>query len=165
VPPPSHLTSCTHTKSNLYLDSSLEPYITHTKSHIHILSLRSFIERIRSGPRLFYGFRNKFISSVKSISPMLNLQTRGPPLVVFPRLLLQYIRSYPPSLRAVPPSATRGWVIIWFKESRLRLIIIDSCVSALKLRLSTIEISLQLSGNITLFAVCHIYTDVFSKET
>jgi hypothetical protein len=32
---------------------------------------------------------------------MTNPQARGPPLVGFPRLLIQYIRSYPPYLEAV----------------------------------------------------------------
>ena len=33
-------------------------------------------------------------------------QARGPPLIGCLRLLIQYIRSYPPYLEAVPPSAT-----------------------------------------------------------
>jgi hypothetical protein len=32
---------------------------------------------------------------------MLNAQAGGPPLVVCPRLLIQYIRSYPPYLEGV----------------------------------------------------------------
>jgi hypothetical protein len=35
--------------------------IPYTKSHIHILSLGSFVQRIRPGPRLFRSFHNKFI--------------------------------------------------------------------------------------------------------
>jgi hypothetical protein len=69
IPPPSHLTFCTPTKSILYLDSSLETVcllyetsnIPCTKFHIHISFLGSFIQRIRPGPRLFYDFCNEFI--------------------------------------------------------------------------------------------------------
>jgi hypothetical protein len=67
-----HLTSCAPTKSNLYFDISSatalsEPalYILSTfqvrKSHIHFLSLRSFIQRIHPGPRLFVIFCYKLI--------------------------------------------------------------------------------------------------------
>jgi hypothetical protein len=35
--------------------------IPSTKSHIHFLSLRSFIQGIRPGPRLLVVFRNKLI--------------------------------------------------------------------------------------------------------
>jgi hypothetical protein len=37
-----------------------------------------------------------------------NPQAGGPPLVGCPRLLVQYIRSYPPYVEAVPPFATWG---------------------------------------------------------
>lgn len=36
-------------------------FILSTKSHIHLLSLRSFIQEIRPGPRLFVIFRNNLI--------------------------------------------------------------------------------------------------------
>jgi hypothetical protein len=67
VPPPSHLTSCTPTKSNLYFDSSFdtltyEPtYIPCAKSHINIPSLRSFIQRICPCLMLIESFRNRLI--------------------------------------------------------------------------------------------------------
>jgi hypothetical protein len=68
----SHLSSCTRTKSNLYLSSSLEtviteptlykpPYTPESKSHIHILLLGSLIQRIRPGLRLVQIVRNKCI--------------------------------------------------------------------------------------------------------
>jgi hypothetical protein len=44
-------------------------------------------------------------------------------------------------------------------------IFIDFYVPALTPRLNSAETSLQLSENITLSAVCRIYTDVNSKET
>jgi hypothetical protein len=48
---------------------------------------------------------------------------------------------------------------------RLSLIFTDFCVPAHTLHLSSTETSLQLSENTTLFALCHIYTGVISKET
>jgi hypothetical protein len=44
-----------------------------------------------------------------------NCQTTGPPLVGCPRLFIQYIRSYPPYLQAVPPSATWGRTMPWWQ--------------------------------------------------
>jgi hypothetical protein len=64
-----------------------------TKSRIHFLSIRSFIQGIRPGPRLLVVFRNKLIFYGEQL---LNLQAGGPSLVGCPRLLIQYIRSYPP---------------------------------------------------------------------
>jgi hypothetical protein len=44
-----------------------------------------------------------FYGGVVSTSP--NPQAGGPPLVGCPKLIIQYVRSYPPYLEAVPPSA------------------------------------------------------------
>jgi hypothetical protein len=44
------------------------------------------------------------------------------------------------------------------KVDGLTLIFIDFYVPALTPSLNSTETSLQLSGNITLFTVCHIYT-------
>jgi hypothetical protein len=65
-------------------------------------------QRIRPGPMLFMTFRNELLFTVRGCSPTPNPQAGGPLLVVCPWLLIQYIRSYPPLLGAVPPSATRG---------------------------------------------------------
>jgi hypothetical protein len=75
----------------------------HTSSpYIHFLSCRSFIQGIRPGPRLLVIFRNKPIFLWWGIvSPTPNHQDGGPPLIGCPRLLIQYIRSYPPYLEAV----------------------------------------------------------------
>jgi hypothetical protein len=63
----SHLTSCTSTKSNLYLANSLATFLrdpdlhrltTCTKSHFPFLLLRSY-QRISPVPRHMYPFRNK----------------------------------------------------------------------------------------------------------
>jgi hypothetical protein len=51
------------------------------------------------------------------------------------------------------------------KVNGLSLIFIDFYIQALIPRLNNTETSLQLSENITPFAVCRIYTDVISKET
>jgi hypothetical protein len=51
------------------------------------------------------------------------------------------------------------------KVDNLSPIFIDFYVSALTPRLNGTETSLQLSENITLFAVCRMYTGVLSKET
>jgi hypothetical protein len=50
---------------------------------------------------------------VVSTSP--NPQAGGPPLVGCPRLLIQNIRSCPPYLQAVPPSATWGRAMPWWR--------------------------------------------------
>jgi hypothetical protein len=80
------------------------PYTSHipsTKSHIHFLSLRSFSQGIRPGPRLFEHIRNKLIFYGEEFAPRPTPQAGGPPLVGCPRLLIQYIRSYPPYLEGV----------------------------------------------------------------
>jgi hypothetical protein len=51
------------------------------------------------------------------------------------------------------------------KVNGLSLIFVDIYVPALTSRLNSTETSLQLSENITLFAVCRIFTGVISKET
>jgi hypothetical protein len=51
------------------------------------------------------------------------------------------------------------------KVDDLHFIFIDFYVPAVTPRLNSSETSLQVSENITLFAVCCIYTDVMSKET
>jgi hypothetical protein len=62
---PSHLTYCTPTKSNLYLDSSLETVIRkpalYKRLMFHVLNImsipfRSFIQRICPSPWLFCDF-------------------------------------------------------------------------------------------------------------
>jgi hypothetical protein len=47
-------------------------------------------------------FRNKFIFLRRVVvSPSFSPQAGGPPFVGCPRLLIQYIRSYPPKLEGV----------------------------------------------------------------
>ena len=67
---------------------------------------------------------------VVSTSP--NPQAGGPPLVGCPRLLIQYIRGYPPYLEAVPPSATWGRAMPWWQgptyHGHERPLLVISCV-------------------------------------
>jgi hypothetical protein len=51
------------------------------------------------------------------------------------------------------------------KVDGLSLIFIDFYVPTLTPRLNNTETSLQITKNITIFAVCRIYTGVISKET
>jgi hypothetical protein len=68
--------------------------------------LRSY-QRIIPGPRHFETFRNnRQIFTVRCCRPNAQPQAGGPPLVGCPRLLIQYIRSYPPYPEDFPPSAT-----------------------------------------------------------
>jgi len=53
------------------------------------------------------------------VSPSPNSQAGGPHLVAFTRLLIQYIRSYPPYLVAVPLSATWGRSMPWWHGALL----------------------------------------------
>jgi hypothetical protein len=63
---------------------------------------RLFIQGICPDPRLLMNFCNKLIFLRWGVvSPMLNPQAGGPPIVGCPWLLMQYIRSYPPYLEAV----------------------------------------------------------------
>jgi hypothetical protein len=71
-------------------------------TYLHFSVPRSFCQRILPGPRLCDTFCNRldFLRCwVVSYPP--NPQAGGPPPVGCPRLLIQYIRSYPPYLEAV----------------------------------------------------------------
>jgi hypothetical protein len=47
----------------------------------------------------------KFLLGIYALEAK-HIKAGEPPLVGCPRLLIQYIRSYPPYLQAVPPTAT-----------------------------------------------------------
>jgi hypothetical protein len=111
VPPPSHPTSCTSTTSNLYLDSPLETVIRepalyklltfHIPNLISILLLRSFIQRIRPGPRLYCVFRNKFIfysERLLALRPTLKLEDH--PLSFISDCLFNLFAATPHSWRS-----------------------------------------------------------------
>jgi hypothetical protein len=91
----------------------LSPYVSCSKSHIHILSLRLFSQIIRPGSRFIGTFRNNLIFWRIVVSPTPNLEAGRKLLVGCPRLLIQCIRSYTPQLVAVPPSAIRGRAMLW----------------------------------------------------
>jgi hypothetical protein len=81
---------------------SLRSILFRVPNLINFLSLRSFIQGIRPGPRLFVYFRNRLIFySEDLLVPRPTLQAGGPPLVGCTRLLIQYIRVYPPYLEVV----------------------------------------------------------------
>jgi hypothetical protein len=64
-------------------------------------------QRISPGPRHFETFRNnRKIFTVRGCGPTPNPQAGGPPLVGCQRLLIRYIRSYPPYPEDFPLSAT-----------------------------------------------------------
>jgi hypothetical protein len=65
-------------------------------------SLVPILSQIRPSPRPFLTFRNNLIFLRRGVvSPTPNPQAGGQPLVGCPRLLIQYIRSYPPYLEAI----------------------------------------------------------------
>jgi hypothetical protein len=118
-------TSCTLTKSKLYFEISSATAQwtcpTHTfnfprtKSHIHFLSLRSFIQGIRLCPRLLVVFRNKVIFySQELLAPRW-----WPPLVGCLRLLINIFTATLQNWRDSPPSATWGRAMPWWQGTHL----------------------------------------------
>jgi hypothetical protein len=57
-------------------------------------------------------FRNKLVFCLLAPHPT---QAGGPPLVIWPQLLIQYICSYPPLLEAVPSSAAQVHTMLWWQ--------------------------------------------------
>jgi hypothetical protein len=55
-----------------------------------------------------------------------NPQASGPPLVGCPRLLIQYIRSYPTYLQALPPPATRGRAMPWWQTQLWHVFLVET---------------------------------------
>jgi hypothetical protein len=110
VPPVFHLTSCSHTKSNLYFEISFskimrEPvlfrFLTfHVPDLISIFLSVGRLSKKRPNPRLFVTFRHNPIL-YSGVSPKANPHTWGTPIFGCPRLFIQHIRSYPPYLEAV----------------------------------------------------------------
>ena len=121
----SHLTSCTSTKSNLYLANSLAAAVSepalyrlltfHVPNKMSLFQLRDTSSRNSPTRRYEWGsslppdcfvsrgsispcliFLNRIFSRGGVVSTSPNPQAGGPPLVGCPRLLIQYIRIYPP---------------------------------------------------------------------
>jgi hypothetical protein len=83
------------------------------QTHVHIPLLRSFIQRIHPGLRIF----NKLVFYGKGVvNSMPNPKAGGPPLAVCLQLLIQYIRSYPSLLGSVPPSTTWECAMLWWQR-------------------------------------------------
>ena len=122
MPLVSHLTSCTPTKSDFYLANSLaaaesEPalfrlltfHIPNLMSLFHCLSHTRVSFQVQS--LLCERFITGYDFTVRNCSTLSNFQAGRPPLVGCPRLIIQYIRSYPPYwrlfLRAQPKNVPR----------------------------------------------------------
>jgi hypothetical protein len=76
------------------------PDIPRAKSHVPFPVLGS-CQRIRPFPRPLYILRKKKVLRWGVVSPLSNPQAGEPSPVGCPRLLIQFIRSYPPYLEAV----------------------------------------------------------------
>jgi hypothetical protein len=95
----SHPLSLAYTSLTPFLPFSKN--LTWPKSHVHFPVLR-LCHVIRPVPRLCVVIRNKYwVLRGRVVSPPPNPQAAGPSTVGCPRLLIQYIRSYPPYLEAV----------------------------------------------------------------
>ena len=75
------------------------PNISCTESHVPFPLLRSY-QRISPGPMHMYMFRNKLVFWGEDLlAPRSHIQAIRIPPVSCPRLLIKYIRSYPPFWR------------------------------------------------------------------
>jgi hypothetical protein len=130
VPPPSHLTSCTPTKSNLYWDLFLHclertcpihtSNIPSTKSHIHFLLPRSFIQGVCPCPRLLVIFRNKLIFYGEELSaPRPTPKLEDHLLLAVHDCLFNIFAATLCICRLPPPSATWGRTMPWWKGTHL----------------------------------------------
>ena len=108
VPPLSHLTSCTPTKSNLYLANSLatvvsEPdlYWLRTFQIPNLMSLFHCLGRTKGSVQVrgTCMFRERPGLTVRSCQHLAQPPVGVPHLVGCPRLLIQYIRSHLPYWR------------------------------------------------------------------
>jgi hypothetical protein len=119
------LTSCPRTKSNLYLDSCFEtvirePALLHTFQFPKLISIFCHLDHLSKESIQVHSSVNCSVTSfffmVKSCLPHAQPpQTGGPPTAVSLRLLIHYICSYPPLLEAIPPSATQGHAMLWWR--------------------------------------------------
>jgi hypothetical protein len=112
VLPLSHLTSCTPTKSNLYLDTSSATVLSEPALYIlltfQVSNLKSIFLRLGRLSKESVRVRGSlwiFVASLFFYGDEL-LAPRPTSLVGCPRLLIEYIRSYLPYLEAV--SSTRN---------------------------------------------------------
>jgi hypothetical protein len=80
---------------------------------IHFLSLRSFIQGIRPGPRIFEHILNKLIFYGEE------LLAGGPPLSALRDCLFNIIAATLHTWKASPPSATWGRAMPWWQGTHL----------------------------------------------
>jgi hypothetical protein len=124
---------------NVLLSYGTRRFITvFTKSRYRTLSKASSIQcapfpllrscqRISLGLGRFGTLRNNINFYGEGLLTSTKPKAGGPSLVSCPRLLIQYIRSYPPYLEPFPPSATRGRATLYLRYMR-NLLIVDGKV-------------------------------------
>jgi hypothetical protein len=90
--------------------------IPDTKSHINFLSLRSFIQEIRPGPRLFEHIRNKLIFyGEELLAPRPTPKLEDHPLSAVRVCLFNIFAATLHTWRASPPSATWRRAMPWWQ--------------------------------------------------
>ena len=108
-----HILHVSRIRVNIILPS--KPGSQHSTHQISYLFFSARLHQSTSpAPRLtLWLFRNFLWRGVVSTSP--NPQAGGPPFVACPRLLIQYIRSYPPYRRSFLHPATWGRAMPWWQ--------------------------------------------------
>jgi hypothetical protein len=91
-------------------------YIPCSKSRVLALLLRSLSKESIQDRGWFESFVKCFFFFfvVRDCYPLARHLTGGPPLAACPRMLIQYISSYPPWLEAITPSAAKRSAMLWW---------------------------------------------------
>jgi hypothetical protein len=89
------------------------------KSHVHFLSLGSFIQGIRPGPRLLVVFRNKLIFYGELLAPRPTPKLEDHPLSAVRDCLSTIFAATLQNWRESPPSATWGRAMPWWQGTHL----------------------------------------------
>jgi hypothetical protein len=97
------------------------PYnIPSTKSHIHFISLRSFVHRIHPSLRLLENFFNKFIFyGEELLAPRPTSKLENHSLLAVHDCLFSIFAATLHSWRVSPPSATWGRAMPWWQGTHL----------------------------------------------
>jgi hypothetical protein len=90
-------------------------HIPSTKYHTDFLSLRSFIQGIRPGPRFFEHIRNKLIFYGELLAPRPTHKLEDHPLSAVRDYLFNIFAATLHTWRASPPSATWGCAMPWWQ--------------------------------------------------
>jgi hypothetical protein len=94
--------------------------IPSTKSHIHFLPLRSFIQGICPGPRLPMNFHNKlFFYGEELLAPRPTPNLEDHPLSAVRNWLFNIFEATLNIWRLSPPSATWGRTMLWWQGTHL----------------------------------------------